>query len=67
MGVGEANAQIREKQKSPDNVWAFCMVGETGFFALLVMKGTITNSNLLFCSVEKTKSGVARVIIRIKD
>jgi hypothetical protein len=31
------------------------------------IKGTITNSNLLFCSIEKTKSGIAPVVIWIKD
>lgn len=30
-------------------------------------KGSITDSNLLFCSIEKTKNGAAPVIIWIKD
>ena len=31
------------------------------------IKGSITNSNLLFCSIEKTTSGVAPLVIWIKD
>lgn len=31
------------------------------------IKGSITDSNLLFCSIEKTKNGAAPVIIWIKD